>query len=138
MSKTISPRSKATLKVKLYMLTVQKHKKTDFVSVDDLLSVFSVLHSRFPSFRVGSHSYEVGNKYHQLHFHGLVTLSESFYYKRNCSINGFHLQWRPLYNKKGALSYIFKDTHDNNALQDNILITNKYTHPKAPYAFTNL
>ncbi len=141
MLKTKTSRSKATLKTqytKSYMITIQKHKKTLFVSIDDIQSVLEVLKERFPSFVLGCHSYEIGTTYRQLHLHGIVTLKESFYYKYNNSINGFRLQWRPLYNKKGALSYILKDTHGQKEIQDEILSLNRYTHPNAPFGFRQI
>ena len=138
MTSSKTSRSKATLNrnyTKSYMITIQKHKKTLYVTLADIQSVLETLKERFPSFQLGCHSYEVGDTYKQLHLHGICTLKESFYYKYNNSINGFRLQWRPLYNKKGALSYILKDTHGQKEIQDEILSLNRYTHKLAPFGF---
>lgn len=135
------PRSKATLKEhytpyrkNMYMLTIQKHRKLEFVAVDDLFKVLQHLFSSIDSFRVLDHSFEVGDEYHQLHFHGLIS-SGWFRYMDYKTFLGFKLTWKPMTNLMGCLNYIYKDTDKKAHLQDEIVALNHFCHKKAPYAF---
>ncbi len=135
-----SPRSKATLKRhytpyrNLYMLTIQKHRKLEFVSAEELFSVLQHLFGSINSFRVLDHSFEVGKEYKQLHFHGLVSCGY-FRFMSYKSFLGFKLTWSKMTNLKGCLNYIYKDTDKKEHLQDEIVSLNHFCHKKAPNRF---
>ncbi len=129
------PRSKATLKDNvthprnLYMLTIQKHNKLAFVSVDSLLEVIQHLFASIDSFRIIEHSFEVGKVYHQLHFHCLISCGY-FRFLSYKSFIGFKLTWSKVTNLSGCINYIYKDTSRKECVQDEIIILNHYCHPK--------
>ncbi len=134
------PRSKATLKRQytpyknLYMLTIQKHRKLDFVSVGELLEVLQHFMGSIDSFRILDHSFEVGKRYNQLHFHGLITCGY-FRFMSYKSFLGFKLTWSKMTNLNGCLNYIYKDTDKKAHLQDEIVCLNHFCHKKAPNRF---
>ncbi len=123
-------------KIKSYFLTIRKHQVKDYVDINDLLRIIEYLKTKFPSLAMGTNSFEVDNKYKQLHFHGIIEISEPFYYKGNTSFGGFRLYWRPLYNKNKLIKYITKDIF-HPCQQDRIISNNYYLHKCAPSRFIN-
>ncbi len=133
-------RSKATIKNNglhrkhfFYLLTIAKHQVKDFVDQLQLDAIVNYIKLVHDSLHIITHSYELSNKYDQLHFHAIVRLSHRIIYKDNNSHKGFRLQWKPVYNWHGAHTYITKDATDKYK-QEQILLENFYHHN---YAFIN-
>ncbi len=139
--KTEGSRSEATLKrnygrySKPFIMTIQKQQKKDYVDRQMIDEVMEYFKSKFVTMRTAEHGYEIGNKYCQLHLHTIVSVMEQFYFKYNNSYNGFRIEWTPIYNFRGAINYVHKDTKNNKAIQDQIFNKNEYQHPRAGYGF---
>lgn len=124
-------RSKATIKTNgmhTYLLTISKHQKKDYVDKSDLNAIIVTLKWKHPSLTFTEYSYENTGKYRQLHFHGLCRVNGKIMYKDNNSINGYRLQWKPVWDTAGAIKYITKDTQGNKYRQEQILVENYYNH----------
>ncbi len=128
-------RSKATLKSILYLLTITKHKKTDYVLPQDIYPVLSILRLDLPTLVIIDQSFERSGHYTQLHYHAIVSITDYFKFKSYTSIKGFQLSWACINNLYGAQRYIFKDTKNKEHIQDEIIALNTYTHKKAPHLF---
>lgn len=131
-------RSKATIKTQLlhknqyfYLLTIAKHQVKDYVNKSQLDKIVNSIKYKHDSLHVINYCYEISPKYNQLHFHGIVRLNHKISYKLNCSLGGFRLQWKPIYNWVGANQYITKEASDIYK-QEQILEENFYHHH---YAF---
>lgn len=142
MTKSNIPRSEATFKgyytpyVKnLYLLTITKHQKLDYVLPCDIIQVIETLKSEIINFRILDFSFETSGLYSQLHFHCICSIDSFFKFKNYKSLYGFQLYWKTVTKLKGALNYIYKDTNKMPHLQDEILVLNQYTHSKALNGF---
>ncbi len=124
----MNSRSKATFKdnYKHYFVTIEKSKKKDYVEANELHRVQRELKTRFPSLQVYKSTFELGSKYHQLHLHLLLRLSEYLLFKDNSNILGMRLFWRPIYNISGIDSYLRKDTRRYTQIA--ILTLNYFNH----------
>ncbi len=114
-----------------YLLTIAKHQVLDYVHKSDLDQIMVFLKLKHDSLHVIESSYEISSLYKQLHFHAIVRLSHKIYYKKNNSLKGFRIQWKPIYNWKGAFRYVYKDS-SNQYEQEQILVSNYLNHH---YAF---
>ncbi len=92
------------------MLTITSHNKKTYIHQSELDVILYKLQKSIELFKVGDFSYEVSGIYHQLHFHGLVTVLKSFRYSPQwTSLDGFQLKWKKVFNKRRAINYIYKD-----------------------------
>ncbi len=120
---------------KSYFITIRKHQVKDYVDVQDITNIMNIIFAKLSSLRLGSYSYEVDNKYRQLHFHAIVYLNEYLRYRAVSSFGGFRIYWKSVYNNQRLLKYINKG-FKNKYQQEQIISDNFYTHPKAPNRFT--
>ncbi len=118
--------------MKEYFLTIRKHQVKDYVTKEDLDHILICLKLRLP-LKVSDVTYEMDNKYGQLHSHIILSTLRSVYYKKHSSINGFRVYWRLINEKEPTYNYMYKDSV-NKFDQEQILITNYYRHN---YGFTN-
>ncbi len=110
--------------MKEYFLTIRKHQVKDYVSEQDLLDILSCLKDRMP-LKVVDVTYEIDQKYAQLHSHVIARTKKSVYYKKHSSINGFRVYWRLVVDRAPTLSYMHKDS-SNKYEQEQIIQTNYY------------
>lgn len=111
-----------------YMLTIAKHQVKDYVDKSDILEVLHLLKLRLPYLETTDvYSYEISPKYRQLHYHGVVRSPRRIHYKENNTLNGYRLQWSPIYNMESTMAYIYKDAI-NRFRQEQILDDNYYSH----------
>ncbi len=111
----------------MYLLTIAKHQVKDYVSVKDLQDVHWALKCRLTDLYVPLLSYEVSPTYRQLHMHGIAITKRAVFYKENCSLLGYRIQWSRIYDLKRAIQYVFKDAH-NRYEQEQIIQQNYYRH----------
>ncbi len=111
----------------IYLLTIAKHQVKDYVSQNDLLRVHTALKCRLADLYVPLVAYEISPKYRQLHMHGIALTKRAVFFKENCSILGFRIQWRKIYDLEKAIQYVYKDAY-NSYIQEQILIMNYYSH----------
>ncbi len=118
-----------------YFITIRKHRVKEYVDVQELMNILDYLYTKIPSLRLGINSFEVDNKYRQLHFHALVHIKGKYFdYKATTTHNGFRIYWKPVYSHYGLKRYISKDIH-NKYKQEEIISNNYFTHPQAPNRF---
>ncbi len=126
------PRSKATFKTNtihngiLYFLTIQKSKKTEHTTPEEIMEVVEELKCRFPSICIGESSYELGKKYSQLHLHLIARISEKVYYKNNCKFASMYLYWEKVYDVKKLKMYITKCASNEYEQEQTLLINHIY------------
>ncbi len=120
-----------------FFITIRKHQVKDYVDVQNLMDILSLLLNKLPTLQVGSNSFEVDKKYKQLHFHAIVYTNEYFRYKTVSSIGGFRIFWRQIYNMTKLNKYILKDNDNKQYIQDIIIQDNYYQHIMAPNRFIN-
>ncbi len=119
----------------LYLLTVSCQQKQNYISESNLRDVLLWLKMSIQSFKVYNYSYERSGYYHQLHFHGIIAVSNRFRWKpytqygdvEHCE-NTFRIQWSRIHDYEGAVSYVYKDTHNCSVKQDQIFNENIYQH----------
>ncbi len=114
----------------VYMLTIAKHQVKTYVQKEDITETVSLLKRKLVQLRTHETCYELSPKYHQLHAHIIVSTPKKVYYKDNCSINGFRLQWSPVFDIKGARNYLTKDA-TNQYEQEAILMENYFNNINA-------
>lgn len=110
-----------------YLLTITKHQKKDYVSKENLNTVITELKLRLPTLHFTHYAYENSGYYKQLHFHGVCTARTGVSYRKNASIFGYQLMWKPVFNLAGAISYVTKEACSK-ASQADILVENYYNH----------
>lgn len=110
-----------------YLLTIRKHQVKDFVDKNDLDDVVETLRTAVPSLHIGHHTYEIDNKYKQLHYHAIVSNRFRIRYKDNSKFNSFRIHWSPIGDEKGAIKYITKDAY-NEYKQEYIHLFNYFNH----------
>jgi len=127
-------RSKATIKTVLldnrprfYLITIAKHQVKDYVHKSDLDNIVVRLKTKHDTLHVIDCVYEISDKYRQLHIHAIARLGHTISYKQNNSFNGYRVQWSPIYNWKGALSYLTKVVKSKYR-QEQIFAENNYNH----------
>ncbi len=111
----------------VYLITIAKHQVKDYVSEEDLQRVHWALKCRVTDLFIPLVAYEISPKYRQLHMHGIALTKRAVFYKENCSLKGFRIQWRRVYNLPRAIGYVFKEAR-NSYKQEEILIDNYYAH----------
>ncbi len=115
----------------VYMLTIAKHQVKKYIKKINILSVVSLLKKKLNLLRTHESCYELSPKYHQLHAHIIVSMPKKVYYKDNNSLDGFRLQWSPVFDINGARKYLTKDA-TNKYTQEAILMENYFNNN---YAF---
>ncbi len=111
-----------------YLLTISCQQKKVQIYQKDLQEVLrwipleGILHS----------SYETTGSYGQLHYHAIVDYSGLWkaytQYGDGVHCNSFRVQWSKVRNLRGAIRYVYKDTHNNKILQDQIIRENWYKY----------
>ncbi len=119
----------------LYLLTVICQQKLKFVCKRDLDSVLLWLKMNISSLKVYQSCYERSGVYSQLHFHGIVSTSSYFRWKpyiqygdtevNNCT---FRVHWSRIHDYEGAVSYVYKDTHNCDVKQSQIFNENIFKY----------
>ncbi len=119
----------------LYLLTISCQQKSNFVCKKDLDEVLLWLKMNETSFHVYKFVYERSGKYSQFHFHGIIGISSYFRWKPFAQYgdseymnNTFRVQWKRINNYEGAVSYVYKDTHNCYAKQQQIFMENVYKY----------
>ncbi len=119
----------------IYMVSIHKQQKKDFVSkknLDDILNrllVSLVYHQP----HVDNKVYEMTHKYCQLHLHCLLTTNTDFRYYRYTKQCGFRVHFKKVYDLQGIQRYLRKQITCD-AQQDQILDENYYN---SNYGFTS-
>lgn len=111
-----------------YAITISKHQKKDYVDKSELNDVLTILKQRNTTLNIHSYVYENSGKYKQLHFHGTGQATVPIYYKKNCSINGFRIEWKLMKSATDRArwsKYISKEAYNRYA-QEHILEENYY------------
>jgi len=119
----------------LYLLTVICQQKLNYISKQSLDSVLLWLKMNISSLKVYQRCYERSGVYSQLHFHAIVKTSSYFRWKpfiqygdtevNNCT---FRVHWSRIHDYEGAVSYIYKDTHNCAVLQSQIFAENMFKY----------
>ncbi len=109
------------------MITIRKHQVLDYVTQHDLDKVIGCLKWKHDSLRIMKHTYEIEDKYKQLHLHAVVYINRLLRYIDNNKFLDFKIHWSPVTSLSGAIKYITKDSK-NRYEQEQILITNYYNH----------
>ncbi len=119
----------------IYMVSIHKQQKKDFVSkknLDDILSrLLASLEYHQP--QVDNKVYEMTQKYCQLHLHCLLTTNTDFRYFRYTKQCGFRVHFKKVYDLQGIQRYLNKQVTCD-AIQDQILDENFYN---ANYGFVS-
>ncbi len=117
-----------------YLLTISAQQKKHFILKESIDTVIDWLKESIPSLHVQHYAYETSGKYKQLHWHAIVQVKLPFRYKHFISYGDllhthstFRIKWKRVYNER-AIRYVYKDTHGNMILQDQIFKQNLYKH----------
>ncbi len=118
-----------------YMITISCQQKLLYVSKEAIEDVILWLKMNIPSIHIYHCAYERTGKYNQLHFHGVVSVRRGLRYKpftqfgdREWMNRTFRVQWELITNMGGAIDYVYKDTQNSAALQDQIFDCNFYKY----------
>ncbi len=111
----------------LYLLTINKHQVKDYVTRESLGYIMLRLKMLISDLYMPHMAFEIGDKYKQLHMHGLGVTTKPVLYSKHNSILGFRIEWKRVYNLKGVLQYIYKSAY-NKYEQENIIDNNYYNH----------
>jgi len=114
----------------IYMLTISCQQKKQFISQKQLEMIILYLKFHINTLKIYKDCYETSGLYNQLHYHAIVSSSKYFkfidYNSYKTEGISFRIQWKKIYNYRGAASYLQKDLHFQS--QDQILIKNYYKH----------
>ncbi len=116
-----------------FFITIRKYQVKDYVDPQEIMETIHYLMDKVPSLRLGANSFEIDNKYKQLHFHSIVWIYGYIRYKSLTSHNGFRIYWKPVYSETSLIDYIKKDAC-NEYEQEQIIETNYYNNN---YGFIN-
>ncbi len=105
-----------------YMVTVAKNQKRDKVLLDEIHSVLHYITQCYPTIEFKETVYEIA-KYNQLHSHSIVFINKKIRYASISKYNDFRIYWRPIFDLKGARSYLTKVVK-NQKIQKQILNRN--------------
>lgn len=119
----------------IYMVSIHKQQKKDFVSKKNLDDIFHRLLAllEYHQPRVDSKVYEMTSKYCQLHLHCLLSTITDFRYFRYTKQCGFRVHFKKVYDLDGMRRYLGKQVTCS-AKQDQILDENHYN---SNYGFTS-
>ncbi len=118
----------------IYMVSIHKHQKKDFVSkknLDDVLNKLLALLGYYQPLATNI-VYEMTNKYSQLHLHCILHVVRNFRYYKFTDNMGFRVHFTKVYDLIGIQSYLSKQVTCH-AKQDQVLDENFYN---ANYGFT--
>lgn len=112
-----------------YLITISCQQKLQYVSEYDLYQVLLWLP---PSLLVLHYSYETSGKYGQLHYHAVVEYNGLWnpytQYGDSSYCLSFRIQWKRITKLEGAIKYVYKDTHNDPIIQNDIIIGNEFKH----------
>ncbi len=91
-----------------YMVTIRKFQVKDKVMVDELNQVIRYIIRLYPSIKCRKTVYEVDPTYGQLHCHAIVCVNTRIKFASVSKYNNFRIYWRPIFDMKGAKSYLTK------------------------------
>ncbi len=111
-----------------YMVTISAFNKAIYVDKTHIDQVMGSIKYQIPSLKVYLYAYELGGKYHQLHFHGIVQTRTPVHYKVHNSYWDFRVQWSPVYNLNACIKYLTKETEGSPFKQEQILCENYWSH----------
>ncbi len=119
----------------IYMVSIHKHQKKDFVSKAELDTVLTdlLLKISYTNPMVQNTVYEMTAKYSQLHLHTILLCTRDFRYYKYSKSNGFRVHFKKVYDLHGMRGYLSKQVTCI-AKQDQILNENYYNHN---YGFVN-
>ncbi len=119
----------------LYLLTISCQQKKKLVEQRDINEVLGWLMFNNPSLKVLNYAFERSGKYEQLHFHSIISVKRSFHYSPftqygdiDHNLLTFRLDYKKVQNIQGAFEYIYKDTHNIEQLQNQIITLNYYKY----------
>ncbi len=104
----------------LYLITICKAQKLDYVDESELRSVMSYLFEHKHYFK--DYTFERHGKYRQLHCHAIVDTQPIY---KTFKVIPFRVYYSPVYDIKGAMNYLHKDAY-NRYRQEQILAENQY------------
>ncbi len=118
----------------IYMVSIHKHQKKDFVSKNDLDNVLNKLLALlgYYSPQVDNKVYEMTHKYCQLHLHCLLITARDFRYYKYTKFQGYRVHFKKVYDLQGIQRYLHKQVTCD-ASQDQLLDENYYNNN---YGFT--
>jgi len=122
-------RSKATFKTHRihYFITIEKQQKKDYISRDELDTVYTTLNGLIPDLEIEYKVYELGTKYYQLHMHAIVSTFTKIYFKKYSKYGNFRVYWTPVYSREILDIYIRKQCI-NKYEQEQLFDINYYRH----------
>ncbi len=116
----------------LYMITVSCSQKKDYINKICLDEVIQWLYQSIEIFSIAECVYENSGKYHQLHYHGIVTVDRDFRYKpftkfgdKDITGNTYQVHWSRIRCLPAVKRYLIKDLRYKT--QDEIFIDNYYS-----------
>lgn len=122
-------------KLTKYLITITPNQVKHYISVQDINDVILWLKMAIPSLHILHYSYENSGHYRYLHFHAVVEVTKYFRWSpytkfgiKETHNTTFRVFWKRVTKLQGAIEYVYKDTHNNSILQDQILKNNYYLH----------
>ncbi len=106
-----------------YMVTIRKFQTKHKVVMTDIHTVLDYIIKKYPSLRFMQTVYEVDPTYQQLHAHSIVFLHQQIKFASISRCGDFRIYWRPIFDLKGARSYLTKVVKSQK-IQQNILLHN--------------
>ncbi len=133
-------RSEATM---YYLVTISCQQKKDYIDRSMLDEVILWLKMSIGHLHIIRSVYENSGKYRQLHWHAIVSVSKNFYYRPYTAYgieaytkNTYRIQYKKIFNMKGATKYINKDLRYKtqlDILQNNYFSINRFYEKCSTY-----
>ncbi len=128
----IKDQSRSVTTIITYLITISCQQKKDYIDRDMLDKVIIWLKMGVDHLNIIRSVYENSGKYRQLHWHGIISVPKNFYYRPytaygdlSLSMNTYRIQYKKIYDIKGAIKYINKDLRYKT--QEDILLENYYS-----------
>ncbi len=111
----------------IYMVSIHKHQKKDFVTKAELDTVLQdlIVKLAYTTCGVINTVYESTHRYNQLHLHTLLICLRDFRYFKYTKSHGFMIHFRKVYNLSGIQHYLSKQVMCHPS-QDQVLDENWY------------
>lgn len=115
-----------------YLVTIRCSQVKDYITPSAIDNILEWLLSSIKGMSVGDSVYETSGKYSQLHWHGIISVPQSFIYRpytrwgdKEVTINTYNIHWKKITLLSGAIKYINKDLQHQT--QEDILFWNYYS-----------
>ncbi len=106
-------RSETTIR---YLVTISCQQKKEYIDRLMLDEVIRWLKMNVDHLSIIRSVYENSGKYRQLHWHAIISVPKNFYYRPytaygdlSLNMNTYRVQYKKIYDIKGAYKYINKD-----------------------------